>query len=165
MSSEWDLPEQRYQETRANPVDRDAGRRAHPMPSRDDDNGIRDSENDARNASMIDPVALFSFIFRNLFKIVVIAFALTALGIVLIRLVPFPYQATATVLVDPRSRGLLRKTCAADRQRRRRPRKHVQIMSPTDSADRDATVDRRATWKTRLSEQEQLEALAKFKKT
>ena len=167
MSSEWDLPEQRYQETRANPVDRDAGRRAHSMPSRDEGNRVRDSENDARTASIIDPVALFSFIFRNLFKIGVIALALTAVGIVLIRLMPFPYQATATVLVDPRSQQVtlqedVLQPIGSDAAVLE---SMVQIMKSdgfllTVMNQLDMTGD----VKTKLSEQEQLEALAKFKK-
>ncbi len=166
MSSEWDLPEPRYQETRANPVDREAGRRARPKLLRDEDGRGSDGSDPSANG-MIDPVALFGFIFRNLFKIGVIALALTAVGIVLIRLMPFPYRATATVLVDPRNQQVtlqedVLQPIGSDAAVLE---SMVQIMKSdgfllTVMNQLNMTGD----VKTKLSEEEQLEALAKFKK-
>ncbi len=80
MSSEWDMPESR--------------RAPQNDPSQE--------SHAAQGGGLVDPLALFRFVLRNIVKIGIIAFILTAIGIVAIRFVPFPYRATATVLVDPR---------------------------------------------------------------
>jgi len=54
-------------------------------------------------AGTFDPLALVRFILANFIKIAVIALVLAAIGIVLTSFIPFPYRATATILVDPRS--------------------------------------------------------------
>ena len=77
MSSEWDLPETHCPDARANSVRSEAVRRA-PMPLFDMDKQTAGRGSDARGSGMVDPVALFGFIFRNIFKIGVIALALTA---------------------------------------------------------------------------------------
>jgi uncharacterized protein involved in exopolysaccharide biosynthesis len=86
MSSDWDMPETYRPGARTNPA---PGSVRAPSPP--------------RGAGVIDPIALFRFILDNIVKVGAIAIALTAIGIVLVSLVPFPYRATATVLVDPRN--------------------------------------------------------------
>lgn len=86
MNSDWDMPEARY-ESKSDGAQGSTGRAAR---------------HDRRRDGMIDPVAFFGFILRNIFKIGVIAAVLTVIGIVLFKMAPFPYKATATVMVDPR---------------------------------------------------------------
>lgn len=97
MSSEWDLPESRHKQARPRPVPSEGEFARHATQN----NPSRESR-DAPGGGLIDPLALFRFMFRNIVKIGIIAFVLTAIGIVSIRFMPFPYRATATVLVDPR---------------------------------------------------------------
>jgi len=54
----------------------------------------------------IDPLAFVGFILRNIVKIAAFAVAFAVVGILLIRLIPFPYTATAVVLVDPREQNV-----------------------------------------------------------
>ncbi|MEP9385983.1 GumC family protein [Mesorhizobium sp. KR9-304] len=84
MSSDWDMPETYRPGARPAP-----GSVRAPSPP--------------RGAGVIDPIALFRFILDNIVRIGAIAIALTVIGIVLVSLIPFPYRATATVLVDPRN--------------------------------------------------------------
>ena len=86
MSSDWDMPETSRPGARVRPAPEAV--RAAPTP---------------RGNGVIDPIALLRFVIGNIVKIGAIALALTAIGIVLVSLVPFPYRATATVLVDPRN--------------------------------------------------------------
>ena len=86
MSSDWDMPEARY-ELKPNGAQGLTGRAAR---------------HDRRRDGMIDPVSFFGFILRNIFKIGLIAAVLTVICVVLFNMAPFPYKATATVMVDPR---------------------------------------------------------------
>ena len=97
MSSEWDLPESRHKQARPRPVASEGEFARHPTQN----NRSREPR-DAPGGGPIDPLALFRFVFRNIVKIGIIALVLTAIGIMSIRFMPFPYRATATVLVDPR---------------------------------------------------------------
>ena len=76
MASDWDMPA------------RNADDAAQPRRPSD---------------GMVSPLAFLRFVFRNLFKIVVLAAVMTGVAVMLFRIVPFPYRATATVLVDPRN--------------------------------------------------------------
>lgn len=51
---------------------------------------------------MIEPRALVQFALRNWIRIGAAGLLAAAAGVVALSLVPFPYRATATVLVDPR---------------------------------------------------------------
>ena len=86
MSSDWDMPETYRPTARVNPAAEPARAPAA-----------------ARGSGVIDPIALFRFVLDNFVKIGAIAIALTAIAVVLVSLIPFPYRATATVLVDPRN--------------------------------------------------------------
>lgn len=97
MSSEWDLPESRHVDARPRPV---------PSPNGDARRTANADTVEARGGGLVDPLALFGFVFRNIAKIAVIALILTAVGIAAIRVMPFPYRATATVLVDPRDQQI-----------------------------------------------------------
>src|ERR1700754_4060217 len=88
MSSDWDMPETYRPGARVSPTSEPMRASAGPI---------------ARGTGIIDPIALFRFVIDNIVRIGAIAIALAAVGIVLVSLVPFPYRATATVLVDPRS--------------------------------------------------------------
>lgn len=57
-------------------------------------------------AGPVDPLAFAGFIMRNIVKIGAVALAITVAGVMLIMLVPFPYSATAVVLVDPREQNV-----------------------------------------------------------
>ena len=160
MSSEWDLPESHYENSRAT-----------SFPSETDRRGAA-ARNEAerpstRSGGPIDPIALFAFIARNIVKIAIIAFVLTALAIVAVSFMPFPYRATATVLVDPRDQQVTLQEDVL------RPigsdaavlESMVQIMKSdgfllTVMNQLGMTGDAKNT----MTEQEQLEALAKFKK-
>jgi uncharacterized protein involved in exopolysaccharide biosynthesis len=150
MSSDWDMPETYGR-----------GERGNPTP----EGSSAPAASAARNG-VIDPLALFRFVLDNIAKIGAIALALTAVGIVLVMLVPFPYRATATVLVDPRSAQV---TLQED------------VLQPigSDAAVLESMVQIMRSdgflltvmeklkmlggVEDRLSEQEQLKALAKFK--
>ena len=149
MSSDWDMPETYRPGARVSPTPETM--RAAPSP---------------RGNGVIDPIALFRFVIGNIVKIGAIAIALTAIGIVLVSLIPFPYRATATVLVDPRN---LQVTLQED------------VLQPigSDAAVLESMIqimrsdgflltvmDRLGMLgdvKSKLSEEEQLKALAKFK--
>lgn len=85
MGSEWDMPEGA------------AASGAQRMRARTR-SGV-----DTSGAGTFDPLALVRFILANFIKIAVIALVLAAIGIVLVSFIPFPYRATATILVDPRN--------------------------------------------------------------
>lgn len=55
---------------------------------------------------LLDPLAFIRFIFRNIFKILILTALFTALGLSAVSLISFPYKATAIVLVDPREKGV-----------------------------------------------------------
>ena len=151
MSSDWDVPETYRPGARVSPT---------PEPVRAPDSPS------ARDSGVIDPLALFRFVIGNIVKIGVIALALTAIGIVLVSLIPFPYRATATVLVDPRNEQV---TLQED------------VLQPigSDAAVLESMIQIMRSdgflltvmdklgmlgdLKTKLSEDEQLKALAKFK--
>ena len=86
MSSEWDMPEGSAAS---------GARRARAA--------TRSGVGTSAGAGAFDPLALVRFILANFIKIAVIALVLAALGIVLVSFIPFPYRATATILVDPRN--------------------------------------------------------------
>ncbi|MDQ2705904.1 MAG: Wzz/FepE/Etk N-terminal domain-containing protein, partial [Pseudomonadota bacterium] len=121
---------------------------------------------DPRGTGVIDPIALFRFVLDNILKIAAIAVALAAIGIVLVSLIPFPYRATATVLVDPRSQQVtlqedVLQPIGSDAAVLE---SMIQIMlsdgfllTVMDKLDMLGGVE------DRLSEEEQLKALAKFK--
>ena len=151
MSSDWDVPETYRPGARVSPT---------PEPVRAPDSPS------ARDSGVIDPLALFRFVIGNIVKIGAIALALTAIGIVLVSLIPFPYRATATVLVDPRNEQV---TLQED------------VLQPigSDAAVLESMIQIMRSdgflltvmdklgmlgdLKTKLSEDEQLQALAKFK--
>ncbi len=84
MSIDWDMPET-------------DGRSARIAAAREA------SRPRATRGGPIDPLALFRFVLDNFVKIAAIALVLAALGMLSVYLIPFPYRATATVLVDPRN--------------------------------------------------------------
>jgi uncharacterized protein involved in exopolysaccharide biosynthesis len=88
MRSEWDMPHSatRTEQPRANRK-RVAGAGASGPKPQD---------------GVLDPMALVALLMRNAVKIVVIAVALTAIGVAVLLFYPFPYKATAIVLADPR---------------------------------------------------------------
>jgi uncharacterized protein involved in exopolysaccharide biosynthesis len=152
MSSDWDMPE--TYPSGARPA-------AAPEAAR-----VR-ARQAARGTGVIDPLALFRFILDNIVRIGVIACALAAIGVLLVYLIPFPYRATATVLVDPRNQqvtlqeGVL-PPIGSD----------VAVLESMIQIVRSdsfllATMDKLGMLgdtTTRLSEQEQLKALAEFRK-
>lgn len=158
MSSEWDLPESRQQAARPRTLPSPAGPLRNPA-------GFEAPE--THGGGTIDPLALFGFVFRNIGKIAVIAFILTAMGIVAISFMPFPYRATATVLVDPRDQQVtlqedVLRSIGSDAAVLE---SMVQIMKSdgfllTVMQQLGMAGDAKA----KLSEEEQLKLLAKFKK-
>jgi uncharacterized protein involved in exopolysaccharide biosynthesis len=86
MSSEWDMPEG-----------------SAPSGAQRKWATTRSGEETSAGAGTFDPLALVRFILANFVKIAVIALVLAAIGIVLVSFIPFPYRATATILVDPRN--------------------------------------------------------------
>jgi len=58
----------------------------------------------AFNQGLIEFSQIIGFFRRNLLRITIITAVLTAIALVLFSLYPFPYKATALVLVDPRER-------------------------------------------------------------
>ena len=158
MSSEWDLPESRHQEARPRTVH---------SPADSLHNSTVFGAPETRGTGAIDPLALFGFVFRNIGKIAVIAFILTAIGIVAISFVPFPFRATATVLVDPRDQQVtlqedVLRSIGSDAAVLE---SMVQIMKSdgfllTVMQQLGMAGDAKA----KLSEEEQLKLLAKFKK-
>ncbi|WP_428523091.1 GumC family protein [Roseibium sp.] len=58
----------------------------------------------AFNQGLIEFSQIIGFFRRNLVRITIITAVLTAIALVLFSLYPFPYKATALVLVDPRER-------------------------------------------------------------
>ena len=151
MSSDWDMPETYLPGAR-----QAAAVEAARMPA----------GQAARGNGIIDPLALFRFVLDNIVKIGLIAIALAAVGIVLLSLIPFPYRATATVLVDPRSQqvtlqeGVLQpigSDVAVLESMIQIVRSDSFLLAAMDKLGMlgDAT--------TRLSGEEQLKALAKFR--
>lgn len=151
MSSDWDMPETYRPGARVNPTPEAV--RAPAGPS-------------ARGTGAIDPIALFRFAIDNFVKIFAIALALTAIGIVLVYLIPFPYRATATVLVDPRNEQVtlqedvlqpIGSDAAVLESMIQIMRSDGFLLTVMDKLGMTGDV------KNKLSEQEQLKALAKFK--
>lgn len=151
MSSDWDMPDTYRPGARPEPTPA-----AARVPARQA----------ARGAGVIDPLALFRFIIDNIVKIVVIAIALAAIGIVFVSLMPFPYRATATVLVDPRNQQVtlqedVLQPIGSD----------VAVLESMIQIVRSdsfllAAMDKLGMLgdaKTRLSEEDQLKALAQFR--
>ncbi len=59
-----------------------------------------------RHDGVIDPIAFIAFLFRNFFKIVGLALLIGAASLAAFTFLPFPYHATALVLVDPREQSV-----------------------------------------------------------
>ena len=55
---------------------------------------------------LLDPFAFLRFLGRNFGRILLLAALLSVIGILIFRLIPFPYKATAIILVDPREKGV-----------------------------------------------------------
>ncbi len=151
MSSDWDMPETYRPGARGRPS---------PEPARPLANSS------ARGAGVIDPVAFFRFVIDNIVRIAAIAILLTILSVVLLSLVPFPYRATATVLVDPRNQQVtlqedvlqpIGSDVAVLESMVQIVRSDSFLLRVMDKLGMLGDV------KTKLSEQEQLKALAKFK--
>ena len=149
MSSDWDMPETYRPTARVNPAAEPARAPAA-----------------ARGSGVIDPIALFRFVLDNLVKIAAIAIALTAIGVVLVSLMPFPYRATATVLVDPRNQQVtlqedVLQPIGSDAAVLESMIQIMQsdgfLLTVMDKLGMLGGVE------DRLSEEEQLKALAKFK--
>ena len=149
MSSDWDMPET-YR----------PGARTNPAP------GVARAPAAPRGSGAIDPIALFRFVLDNFVKIGAIAIALTAIAIVLVSLIPFPYRATATVLVDPRNQQVtlqedVLQPIGSDAAVLESMIQIMQsdgfLLTVMDKLDMLGGVE------DRLSEEEQLKALAKFK--
>lgn len=158
--SDWDIPESRHPER-----DHRSGRVSGRTPY--DARRARLATTAARRDGMMSPIAFFRFLLANAVKIGVITAVLTIAGLVLISLVPFPYRATATVLVDPRNEQV---TLQED------------VLSPigSDAAILESMVQimksdgflltvmsklgMTGSVENKLSEQEQLKLLAEFKK-
>ena len=98
MTSQWDLPEAREAEPAAV-----AGHRHVPRSAESGWSSVAPTSGERRRDGFIDPVAFVSFLLRNVFRIGFITIVLTVVAIMLFRMVPFAYRATATVLVDPRN--------------------------------------------------------------
>ena len=149
MSSDWDMPETHRPAARVNPAAEPARVPAAP-----------------RGSGVIDPIALFRFVLDNFVKIGAIAIALTAIAVVLVSLIPFPYRATATVLVDPRNQQVtlqedVLQPIGSDAAVLESMIQIMQsdgfLLTVMDKLDMLGGVE------DRLSEEEQLKALAKFK--
>ncbi|MBL8580082.1 MAG: GumC family protein [Mesorhizobium sp.] len=137
MSSDWDMPETANRNRRA-----------------------------GSPASTIDPLSLLRFVLDNLVRIIAIAILLTVLGVVLFSFIPFPYRATATVLVDPRNQQVtlqqdviqpIGSDAAVLESMVQIMRSDGFLLSVMDKLGMLGNVENR------LSEEEQLKALAKFK--
>ena len=149
MSSDWDMPETHRPAARVNPAAEPARVPAAP-----------------RGSGVIDPIALFRFVLDNFVKIGAIAIALTATAVVLVSLIPFPYRATATVLVDPRNQQVtlqedVLQPIGSDAAVLESMIQIMQsdgfLLTVMDKLGMLGGVE------DRLSEEEQLKALAKFK--
>ena len=149
MSSDWDMPETYRPAVRVNPAAEPARVPAAP-----------------RGSGVIDPFALFRFVLDNFVKIGAIAIALTATAVVLVSLIPFPYRATATVLVDPRNQQVtlqedVLQPIGSDAAVLESMIQIMQsdgfLLTVMDKLGMLGGVE------DRLSEEEQLKALAKFK--
>jgi uncharacterized protein involved in exopolysaccharide biosynthesis len=151
MSSDWDMPET-YR----------SGARPVPPP-----NAKRMPAGQvARGTGVIDPLALFRFILDNIVKIGVGAIALAAIGIVLVSLIPFPYRATATVLVDPRSQQVTLQEDVLQPIGSDVAVLESMIQIVHSDSFLLAAMDKLGMLgdaRTRLSEEDQLKALAKFR--
>ena len=55
---------------------------------------------------LIDPIAFIAFLFRNFFKILGLTLLIGAAALAAFTFIPFPYHATALVLVDPREQSV-----------------------------------------------------------
>ncbi|MEW9807773.1 GumC family protein [Mesorhizobium sp. ZMM04-5] len=117
-------------------------------------------------SGMIDPLALVRFVIDNIVKIGAIALVLAAAGITLVMMTPFPYRATATVLVDPRSVQVtlqedvlqpVGSDAAVLESMVQIMRSDGFLLTVMDKLDLLGGVE------DRLSEAEQLKALARFK--
>lgn len=148
MSSDWDMPQNHSRNARFDTA---------PEPGR---------APAAAGRGVIDPLALFRFILDNILKIGAIALVLTAIGVALVTLIPFPYKATATVLVDPRSQQVtlqedvlppIGSDAAVLESMIQIMRSDGFLLTVMDKLGMLGDL------KNKLSEQEQLKALAKFK--
>lgn len=92
MASDWDTPQ------KALPASQDAFPRAG-VPAAD---GTASSRGDG----LLDPLAALGWLMRNWLRIAAITVLLTVIGLVAVRLVPFPYSASAIVLADPRDQRI-----------------------------------------------------------
>lgn len=146
MSSDWDMPET-YR----------PGARVAPAP---------EIARAPQRSGVIDPLALFRFVLDNIFKIGALAVALAAVGIVLVWMIPFPYRATATVLVDPRNQQVtlqegvlppIGSDAAVLESMVQIMRSDGFLLTVMDKLGMLGGVE------DKLSEAEQLKALAKFK--
>jgi uncharacterized protein involved in exopolysaccharide biosynthesis len=151
MSSDWDMPETYSPGARVSPSQEQSRAPATAQ---------------ARGTGIIDPIALFRFIVGNIVKIGAIALALTAVGIVLVSLIPFPYKATATVMVDPRNQQVtlqedvlqpIGSDVAVLESMIQIVRSDSFLLRVMDKLGMLGDV------KTKLSEADQLKALAKFR--
>ena len=59
-----------------------------------------------RRDGLIDPMAFTVFLFRNVFKILGLTLLIGAASLAAFTFIPFPYHATALVLVDPREQSV-----------------------------------------------------------
>ena len=59
-----------------------------------------------RRDGLIDPLAFTAFLFRNVFKILGLTLLIGAASLAAFTFIPFPYHATALVLVDPREQSV-----------------------------------------------------------
>ena len=59
-----------------------------------------------RRDGLIDPIAFIGFLFRNVFKILGLTLLIGAAALAAFTFIPFPYHATALVLVDPREQSV-----------------------------------------------------------
>lgn len=83
MSSEWDMPVARA------PGSAPASAAAGDAPGQ-------------RFDGLVHPLAFFRFLLANAVRIGIVALAVTVAGLLAVSLMNFPFNATATVLVDPR---------------------------------------------------------------
>jgi len=139
MSSDWDMPETMNRNRRAS---------------------------SGQTAGAVDPLSHLRFVLDNLVRIIAIAILLTVVGIVLFSLVPFPYRATATVLVDPRNQQVtlqedvlqpIGSDAAVLESMVQIMRSDGFLLGVMDKLGMLGDVENR------LSEEDQLKALAKFK--
>lgn len=142
MSSDWDMPQTYRPHDRVAPARETSGR------------------------ASIDPLALFRFVLDNFARIAAITILLMVIGIALLSLVPFPYRATATVMVDPRNQQVtlqedvlqpIGSDAAVLESMVQIMRSDGFLLSVMDKLGMLGSAQ------DRLSEQEQLKALAKFK--